>query len=280
MLKLKRYWLSIVSLVVGVSLLGGAAMAASRAPVTQSYDADSSIQKGMIVRLDATDKNKIDVVTQPESQHIYGVVVSANDAAISLTTDATQQQAYVATYGTYNVLTSTQNGSVRPGDFISISNLDGVGMKADESQLAIIGRATGSFDGTSNVVSTAELADQSGHKSKVSIGLVPVEIAVQNNPLHSAGLPSQLTQFLSQLGYAVGDKTVSPSRLYVALLLLLVTTVISSVLLFSAVRNTMVSVGRNPLARRAILRSLMQVVLTALIIFIIGIFAVYLLLKL
>jgi hypothetical protein len=280
MFKRKRSLVGLATVLVSVLMLSAAATAASKAPVTQSFDTDAGIQKGMIVRLDAKDKGKVDALTFAESKHMYGVVVAANDAALSLTSDTNSPQSYVATYGTYDVLVSTQNGPISPNDFISISNIDGIGMKADEAELAIIGRAQNSFNGNSNVVSTTELSDQSGHKTKVSIGLVKVEIAVQNNPLHSAGLPSQLTQFLNKLGYAIGDRPVQPARLYLGILLLIITAVIAGVLLFSGVRNTMVSVGRNPLAKKAIFKSLIQVVLTALIVFIIGIFAVYLLLKL
>lgn len=52
------------------------------------------------------------------------------------------------------------------------------------------------------------------------------------------------------------------------------------VLLYAGVRNAIISIGRNPMSRKSIVKALIQVILTSLLILIIGLFAVYLLLKL
>jgi hypothetical protein len=46
------------------------------------------------------------------------------------------------------------------------------------------------------------------------------------------------------------------------------------------VRSSMIALGRNPLSRKSILRGMFQVIITSIIIFICGLFGVYLLLKL
>ena len=55
---------------------------------------------------------------------------------------------------------------------------------------------------------------------------------------------------------------------------------IAATLLWSGVRSGMISIGRNPLSKHSIIQGLMQVIIVAVLIFIIGVFAVYLLLKL
>jgi hypothetical protein len=50
------------------------------------------------------------------------------------------------------------------------------------------------------------------------------------------------------------------------------------VLLFSAVRNTMISIGRNPLARNSIYRSLWQVIAASLVMFMAAMGSAYLVL--
>ena len=65
-----------------------------------------------------------------------------------------------------------------------------------------------------------------------------------------------------------------------SLLVLLIASFVSGMLLLSGVKSAMTAIGRNPLAKKAIYRSLVQVVISSLIVFIVGIFAVYLLLKL
>ncbi len=283
MLTLIRHSLRIIALavLVGLSMVSmvWAADSATRAPVTQSYGTDDTLQKGMLVRLDSKDSTKVSILKQDESDRMLGLVVAANDAALSLTSDLDKRQVYVASFGKYNALVSTQNGPIKIGDLISISTLNGIGMKADGEEKMVLGKALTAFDG-SDAEGTASLTNSEGDKTTVSLGRINVQVSVQSNPLQSAGLPSALTQFLSDIGYSVTKKNVSVARLYLATLILLVASIVSGVMLFSSVRSTLVSIGRNPLAKQAIVRSMFQVVITSLIIFIIGVFGVYLLLKL
>ena len=76
------------------------------------------------------------------------------------------------------------------------------------------------------------------------------------------------------------DKKVSAARIYLGLAVLALTTVITGNLVYSGVRSGMISVGRNPLSKKSIIKSLIQTVIAGLIIFIVGVLAVYLLLKL
>jgi F0F1-type ATP synthase membrane subunit c/vacuolar-type H+-ATPase subunit K len=84
---------------------------------------------------------------------------------------------------------------------------------------------------------------------------------------------------LSKAAQIVTNKPVSAIRIYASLIVLALAVVIAGVLLYSGVRNGMTAIGRNPLAKRSITRSLLQVVIISLIVFIIGLIAVYLLLK-
>ncbi|QQS18685.1 hypothetical protein IPL68_01180 [Candidatus Saccharibacteria bacterium] len=61
---------------------------------------------------------------------------------------------------------------------------------------------------------------------------------------------------------------------------MLVTIFMTGSLLYGGVRSSLVSIGRNPLAKKSILRGLIQVVILGLTVFVIGLIAIYLLLKL
>jgi hypothetical protein len=54
---------------------------------------------------------------------------------------------------------------------------------------------------------------------------------------------------------------------------------VAGIMLYSGARSSLISVGRNPLSRSVIIKALGQVVVLSLIVFISGMFAVYLLLK-
>jgi len=248
--------------------------------VTQTYGTTTTLQKGMIVRLDDKDSTKVAALKADESKKMHGVVVAANDAALTLTGDASKRQVFVATYGRYPVLVSDQNGAIKKGDLITISALAGVGMKAGDSQEVVLGKAVTDFNGKAEVESTATLKDNSGKKIDVSIGRIKVDIGISHNPLLSSGPVWGIASFLQSISNGVAGKEVQPIRVYVSLLILIITTAIAGFVLIGGVRSAIVAIGRNPLAKASIFRGLFQVVLSSVIIFVLGVFGVYLLLKL
>lgn len=248
--------------------------------VTQGYQSDTSLQQGIIVELKPGDATKVKPLSQESETNMLGVVVAANDAPVSLSENVDKQQIYVATYGQYDVLVSNQNGEIKQGDTITISSVDGVGMKGDASHQVVLGKATESFDGMSNVQSTAKITTNGGAQRTITLGRIAVNINVAHNPEYhpvtaQAGVPS----FLAAAAEVVTDKPVGAVRIYASLLVLLIATVIAGSLLYAGVRTGMTAIGRNPLAKKSIIRNLLQVTIIAMIVFTIGIIAVYLLLK-
>ncbi len=275
MFKHKRF---VVFSLMLVSLcgLGFGARGAGAQNITQGYQSDAPLQEGVIVQLVPGDATKVEALSQSSETNMLGVVVAPNDAPVTITGDSTKTQTYVATYGEFNVLVSNQSGTVKAGDAISISAINGVGMKADDQHQIIIGKAIASFDGTSNVQSTAKL----DNGKTVSIGRVEVNINVAHNPAYNpvvvaAGVP----RFLARAAQVVTNKPVGAARIYASLVIMVICIFIAGSLMYAGVRTGMTAVGRNPLAKKSIVRNLIQVTLSALIIFIIGLIAVYLLLK-
>jgi hypothetical protein len=247
--------------------------------VTQSYGVTGSIQKGMIVMLDSKNTNNVEPLTNKKDSAMQGVVVSASDSAVTLSGDGSTNQVYVATTGKYNVLVSNQNGPIKAGDIISISALDGIGMKADTTQSVILGKALEAFNGTNHVSGTTQLTTSTG-STNVSLGLIQVNIGISHNPLAASGTDGQVPSFLRKAADAIAGKPVGAPRIYIGLAILLATFIIAGSLLYGGVRSSMVAIGRNPLARGSVLRGLFQVMFIGLIIFVVGLLAIYLLLKL
>lgn len=246
--------------------------------VTQGYQTDQTLQKGMIVRLKPDDGKKIEALTQADASQMLGVVVSSSDAPVSLSTIGSDEDIFVATYGRYDVLLSNQNGPIKTGDLISISSLAGVGMKADNSQELIVGKALKGFEGNGNSDSQTVLDTNNGQRT-VSLGRVQVEISVARNPLYQKDVQPGVPQFLSRFVQVVTDRQVSAFRIYASMAILLVSVVIAGSVLFAGVRSGMVAIGRNPLAKHSIVKNMVQVTLMSLIVFVIGVIAVYLLLR-
>lgn len=245
---------------------------------TQGYGTDGLLQKGMIVRLKESDNTKVQALSPEEMDKMHGVVVSANDAAVTLS-DIAAEKVFVATSGRYEVLVSDQNGDVKEGDLITLSVIKGVGMKVDDTQPFVIGRAIDTFDKDSRTASVTKLTDSAGVEREVRLGRVRAEINVGRNP-YLKGQDSSLPSFLQKVSESIAGKPVDANRVYIGMIVFMLTTSVAGSLIYAGVRSGMISIGRNPFSKKLIIRGMFQVVVVGLIIFILGIFGVYLLLKL
>lgn len=244
--------------------------------VTQGYGSDTQLQRGLLVQIKKSDATKVELVSQSTMDQMHGVIVDANDAPVTLSADG--QKVFVATTGHFDVLVSNQNGAVSVGDYITVSAIDGVGMKAGSDEPIIIGRALASYDGKSGNISSTEVKDSTGRKKSVSIGRIQVDIGVARNPLLKGTEPN-LPEILRKASEAIAGKAVNPARVYVGVIVFIISTVVAGSLLYGGVRSGIISIGRNPLSKKSIIRGMLQVIITGLIIFISGLFGVYLLLK-
>jgi hypothetical protein len=207
---------------------------------------------------------------------LHVVVVGTGDSSFVLAEDT--QKIYVASGGKFDVLISDQNGTISPGDYVTISPITGIGMKSDEFQEMILGKAIDSFDGNNHKLSEATIKDALGKDRKINIGRIQVDIAINRNPTlkGTASLPG----FLKDASQYIAGKPVNPFRVYISMAVLFAAAAVSASLIYSGIRSGMIAIGRNPLSKKSILRGIFQVIIVGLIIFIIGIFGVYLLLKL
>lgn len=248
----------------------------------QGYAADSALQVGTVVQLTGGGTTKVAAATYKNLNGMYGVVVDPHELSLTISNSSLQNEASVATSGTYKALLSTQNGVVKQGDYLTLSAIDGVLMKAGtyEDQAMVFGRAAGSFDGKNSSLGNATLKDTTGAVNKtVAIGLVPVTISIQRNP-NQKSTKTNLPPVLQKLGQAIADKPIGPLRMYLSIGITGLSIIVAITTLYSGVRNSIISIGRNPLSKKSIFRGLLEIVLTAFLILIIGLFAVYLLLKL
>lgn len=245
--------------------------------VTQGYSSDKVLQRGTLVSLDAGDTNKVVAATKDNQELLHGVVVAPNDSTFTLSDD--QQKTFVATVGRFDALVSTEAGVVQPGDFLTVSSISGIAMKAGDSDAYAIGKAIEGFNGEANSVGSEELTDSLNNKNTVSIGRIAVDISVGFNPLLRPK-DSSLPEFLQKATESIAGKPVSPIKVYLGLFIILSAASIAGSLLYSGVRSSVISIGRNPLSKKSITKSLVQIILTSIIIFLIGLFGVYLLLRL
>ena len=246
----------------------------------QGYAADAPIDIGTIVRLNGKNANRVAVASQAELQNMFGVVVDRSQLPITLSNGGIDNETFVAVSGTYQVLVSTQGGAIASGDYVTLSSVNGVAMKASTEQKTVFGRANASFDGKGVNLGTTGLKDTSGKESKkVTLGSIPITIDIRRNP-NEKSTKTQVPELLERIGQAIAEKEVSPIRIYLSMAITAVSLIAAIAVLYSGVRNGIISIGRNPMSKKSIFRALLEVILTSILILIIGLFAVYLLLRL
>jgi hypothetical protein len=246
----------------------------------QNFGAAKPIQNGTIVQLAGQNGSQVTAASFDKIEQMYGVAVDPQSLSLTVSKGGVTNETYVATAGTYPVLISTQNGAIKEGDYITISAIDGVGMKADSEQKLVLGRAGSAFNGKSNGIGNVSLKDTKGQSAKtVTLGIIPVVVDIKHNPIQKS-TKANVPQWLQRIGEAVAEKPVGPFRIYLSIFITGVSIVAACVILYGGVRNSIISIGRNPLSKKSIFRGLLEIILTSIIVLIVGLFAVYLLLKL
>jgi len=274
-LNLKKILLTIESAIAVFLLFNCVASAQS---VTQGYKSDTLLQNGMIVGLDPKDVTKVEPINSAQYNLLHGVVVNPSSSIILVGNNSTN--VYVSTSGRVSVMVNDQNGNINPGDYVALSSVSGIGDKAIVTDPLVLGKSVSAFNATDSAqqIGTVTVKDSTGKTSSLHIGYVTIDIAIGKNPLIVTD--NSLPSVLSRASNLVAGKIVSPVRVYVSILILAITAFVSGSLIYGGVRSSMISIGRNPLSKKVITRSLTQVVIVSLLVFMSGVFGVYLLLKL
>lgn len=264
-----------------VALLGLASLIAlsiisplSAQTLNQGYKSDQTLEQGMLVKENDADHSKVEAVSKKTISKLKGVVVAKNDSPVVLS--SSDQNVFVADNGVHQVLVSDENGPIKKGDYLSVSSLDGIAMKADSSEPVVLGQATSDFNGGGDNIGTTTL--QANNK-KVDLGRVQANISIVSNPLQRKIQIQSVPSILKDVSNNVAGRSVSNGRIWLATMVFLVTSLVTGIMLYGGAKNSLLALGRNPLSKASILRGLLQVVILGMIVFICGMFGVYLLLK-
>lgn len=232
----------------------------AQAAISQSFTTNDSVVPGAILSPDSTKKNTAQRASLKTADELLGV--AGEGSLVELSSDGSEgKQVQVVTSGVTEVLVSDINGLVNFGDKITISPVHGVGMKAVKRGY-VIGTAQAVFTDASSVTER-KITDKNGNQRNVKIGLLPVQINISYYEPSENVSKSVLPAFLFDIANTIAGKDVSPVRVIAALIVLLAGVGAIAALLFSSVRSSIISIGRNPLAASAVHKSLFEVVLFA-----------------
>ncbi|MBX6333941.1 hypothetical protein IRY61_01205 [Candidatus Saccharibacteria bacterium] len=255
-------------LVLGVSSL----RVEGASSIAQAFATDDpNIVSGALVSLKSEAANTIELSTIENVDRMLGV--AGENALIELSNDDGTVQ--VITTGEAYALVSDINGNVEVGDKITASPIAGVGMKALTNTL-VIGTAQASL--SSVETETRTIRDKEGNERTVRIGAIPIQIDKVFYNVSQTGQSSFVPQALQDFANSIAGRSVSPIRVMIAGFLILFMFITVAILLYSSVRSSIISIGRNPLSERAVHKSLVQVGLTVCGVMVLTMFIVYLVL--
>jgi hypothetical protein len=273
--KTKR--IGILTLITLVSLFILVTGLAAADNIVESYSADQSVLPGMVVALKSSNSNEVVPLNSTNLSQLSGVVVPVNQGSIVISpSNPKNQQVLVAHGGRYNVLVCDQNGPIKVGDYVSISAIDGIAMKADTGQRQVVGQAASSFSGTgSQVIQKEQETDSNGKKNNVDLGSIAVDVRLAPNPLYQTNV-SGIPHFISKLADTLASKPVSPIKMYLSIVILIFAFLLAAIMMYSGIHSGIYAIGRNPLAKSAIGRGITKSTIAGIAVLVIGLLASYL----
>lgn len=242
--------------------------------LSNSYKSTSTITAGSLVSLDKTHSGYIVLANNQTNTDLIGVAVKSNQSLLAVNSGSGNVQ--VALNGVANALVSTLNGNISVGDQVGVSPINGVGMKA-EAGSRVIGNAQESFNSGSAGASTTQVTSKSGQTSTISIGFIPVVISISTAP--SAKGSGTSVNVIQRTANAIAGHSVSLLPLIISSIIAVLSLVSVVVLIYGTINGSLISIGRNPLAKPAIFESLAQVFGMITLIIIIALIAIYLILR-
>lgn len=238
--------------------------------VERSTSDGKVLSSGTVVIADGA--NAVRPARSREGQYVFGAVAAVTKDSLSPGMMA------VVSSGVVSALVSDINGTIKSGDRIAISSIEGVGMKATTSGW-MIGIAQRDFATIPHEAVKEQVVTSEGKKITVSIKELPVLLSVSYyNPdanTNAKGIAGSVQNTLE----AVAGHPVPADHALLALLIFGIAMILLVTLIYSAVKTSIASIGRNPLAHVQIIASLIKVLATAVGVIIITLGIIYLILR-
>lgn len=262
--------LIVIGLVAFTMLQAAPLVGAATVSLVEGYGtASDGLVPGMGASFVEGSDKSVDYLTTANGPRFAGIVSRVDPSAISVGTSSSR--VYLARYGSAEVLVSDLRGDVTEGDQLTISPLNGIFMKAQAGAgETAYGVVTGSAQ--SDTARQLSVRGENGISKTARVKLVPVTIQVTKLPVASTG--AQETS-LQRLGRALTNKPVSQLQVVSALVLFILMLMIEGVIIYAAVRNSIIAVGRNPLAKVSVYKQMRQIFGLAIVVLVVSMLAIY-----
>ncbi len=238
--------------------------------ISESYASDTPIPVGSLVSLVKDTSDQVQSSLSSNVDNLLGVVVNPNNSLLSVTI-AGSSHTEVATSGTLDILVSDVNGTIVRGDHITASPLAGIGMKAN-GNVRVVGIAQGGVTGLRETT----IKDDNGNDQTVTLGQVPILINVAY--FFKEPDKSIIPAALQSIANSLAGKEVQPLPIIISGGIFIITLVAVMSIIFSMIRSSIISVGRNPMSQSAVYRDVIQLSALVLGILAVATIAIYMVL--
>lgn len=248
-------WFFVIGVLLMVNLLPILSMSVgvSAASISEGYPSDESHPEGSLVVLSNTTPPTVELADLNNSQYLVGVI--ENDGKSLVTFNKDGADLLVSTSGEVYAYVSDLAGNITAGDFIGTSWISGVGMKAESiTEQKLLGIALEVFDENSQAIEIADVETADGNKT-ARVGKIAVRLFEREIGPDEGSQPSSL----ERLALRIAGKDVPFARVIAAFGLFTISVIISGVFLANAIKSSLISIGRNPLAHSPIFNTLTQI---------------------
>jgi hypothetical protein len=244
--------------------------------IAQGYHtSDASIGVGMGVAMskDSTPDNpKVELSKRANIENFVGIVTTVEDTLLA--SPQQNSDVLVANSGTVTAFMTDLNGQIKKGDLLTVSPLGGMLMKAGDDDTFVVGTA---IEDASSVIETKEVTTDQNNKKTVIVSSQKVDL--QPHFRDVIAKKDGTASFLVIFGESItGGKRVSQTQVIVALILFFIVLAVEGSIIYGAVQSSVGAIGRNPLAKKAVYKQLLQVSWLSLIILTFGFGAIFLVL--
>ncbi|MDB5169557.1 MAG: hypothetical protein JWO41_913 [Candidatus Saccharibacteria bacterium] len=203
--------------------------------------------KGMLMSL-ASNSDVVAPATTNTASSLVGVIAPVDSAF-----GGQSGKVNVQTDGVANTLVSTLDGDIKAGDRITVSAVAGIGTKATTNGW-IVGVAQTGFSSKSSGAVKTEVTTTSGAKTSLYVSTIPVSIKVTYYTSPDTVVKTVAPAWLQDLANKLANKHVSTQALILSFVLFLIGLIAAIVIVTSAIKNSFLSIARQPLAKSQIVR--------------------------
>lgn len=237
--------------------------------LSQGFTTTDTLPLGAIVSLQNNTSDHVTATTTSNVNSILGVVINDGSSLLTLS-NSEENQVQVATSGMVSVLVSDINGTINQGDPITASPVKGVGMKATNNT-KVVGIAQGKP--TTNGDAKQSYTDSQGQKQPLILGEVPVLINVSY--FYKQPDKTIIPSAIQNVANALAGKTVNTTPIIISAVIFIVTLAVVVSIIYSMIRSSIISVGRNPMSQSAVYRDVIQLSALVLGILAVSVISIY-----